>query len=228
MTTTTAYTVDEFIDDVRGIFDATQDPLAQAKGVAEKMEVLLTTPGWLEERLELPDEGGYGRYDLHLDEDYGHPGGGFWLMASVQKPDQDNLPHDHGAAWVVYGVYQGAIKQTKFRWFYPGEGVDSVQIGETGRLCAEGREGGVLSARRDSQHAERDRRPGAGGAAGVAEAGSGGALPVQPGGRDREGDGAVGTPTRRRPAIWLTESAPQMRGAFHHCPSAMLMAVWII
>ncbi len=132
MTTATAYTVDEFIDDVREIFDDTQDPLAQASRVAEKMEVLLTTPGWLEERLELPDEGGYGRYDLHLDEDYGHPGGGFWLMASVQKPEQDNLPHDHGAAWVVYGVYQGEIKQTKWRWFYPGEGVDSVQIKQTG------------------------------------------------------------------------------------------------
>ena len=51
--------------------------MAQASRVAEKMEVLLMTPGWLEERLELPDEGGYGRYDLHLDEDYGHPGGGF-------------------------------------------------------------------------------------------------------------------------------------------------------
>ena len=57
--TTTAYTVDEFIDDVREIFDATQDPLAQAKGVSERMEILLQTPGWLEERLELPDEGGY-------------------------------------------------------------------------------------------------------------------------------------------------------------------------
>ena len=45
MTTTTAYTVDEFIDDVREIFDDTQDPLAQASRVAEKMEVLLTTPG---------------------------------------------------------------------------------------------------------------------------------------------------------------------------------------
>ena len=68
MTQTTAYTVDAFIDDVRDIFDATQDPLAQASGVAERMELLLKTPGWLEERLELPDEGGYGRYDLHLDE----------------------------------------------------------------------------------------------------------------------------------------------------------------
>ena len=53
-------------------------------------------------------------------------------MASVQKPDQDNLPHDHGSAWVVYGVYEGAIKQTKWRWFYPGEGVDTVQIKQTG------------------------------------------------------------------------------------------------
>ena len=132
MTQTIAYTVDAFIDDVRDIFDATQDPLAQASGVAERMELLLKTPGWLEERLELPDEGGYGRYDLHLDEDYGHPGGGFWLMASVQKPDQDNLPHDHGNAWVVYGVYDGAIKQTKWRWFYPGEGVDSITLQETG------------------------------------------------------------------------------------------------
>ena len=74
MTQTTAYSVDAFIDDVREIFNTTQDALAQASGVAERMERLLTTPGWLEERLELPDEGGYGRYDIHLDEDYGHPG----------------------------------------------------------------------------------------------------------------------------------------------------------
>ena len=53
-----AYTVDEFVEDVRGIFDATGDPLAQAQGVAERMERLLATPGWLEERLGLPEEGG--------------------------------------------------------------------------------------------------------------------------------------------------------------------------
>ena len=190
--TTTAYTVDEFIDDVREIFDATQDPLAQAQGVADKMEVLLQTPGWLEERLELPDEGGYGRYDLHLDEDYGHPGGGFWLMASVQKPDQDNLPHDHGAAWVVYGVYEGAIKQTKFPLVLPGRGRGLGADRGDGRLRAGRRQGCVLPAGRDPHHPERHGQPGAGGAAGVAEAGPGGAIPVQPGGRHRQGDGAVG------------------------------------
>ena len=46
MTQTAAYSVDAFIDDVREIFDATQDPLAQAQGVAKNMERLLATPGW--------------------------------------------------------------------------------------------------------------------------------------------------------------------------------------
>jgi len=92
------------------------------------MKDLLAVPGWLEEKLELPDEGGFGRYELYLDEDSGHPGNGWWLMCSVQKPEQDNLPHDHGVTWAVYGVYQGAIQQNKWRWFYRGEGVDSPQI----------------------------------------------------------------------------------------------------
>ena len=39
-------------------------------------------------------------------------------MCGIQRPVQDNLPHDHGTTWVVYGVYQGAIEQTKWRWYY--------------------------------------------------------------------------------------------------------------
>ena len=38
MTQTAAYSVDAFIDDVREISDATQDPLAQAQGVAQHLE----------------------------------------------------------------------------------------------------------------------------------------------------------------------------------------------
>ena len=55
-------------------------------------------------------------------------------MASVQKPGQDNLPHDHGNTWVVYGVYKGAIRQRKWRWAFPGEGVDTAQIREPGKF----------------------------------------------------------------------------------------------
>ena len=134
MTQIATYTMEAFLADVREIFASTKDALVQAQAVAGHLQELLEVPGWLEEKLNLPEEGGYGRYDLHLDEELGHPNPGFYLMASVQKPDQDNLPHDHGAAWVVYGVYQGSIKQTKWRWFYPGEGVAHPQIKETGHF----------------------------------------------------------------------------------------------
>ncbi len=137
MTQTAIYTMEAFVADVKDIFASSKDPLVQAQKVADHLKDLLAVPGWLEEKLELPEEGGFGRVDLHLDEETGHPGSGFLLMCSVQKPGQDNLPHDHGAAWVVYGVYQGAIKQTKWRWYYPGEGVDSPRIQETGHFVQE-------------------------------------------------------------------------------------------
>lgn len=128
----TTYTMEAFIEDVREVFKSERDPHVQAKAVAGYMQELLAVPGWLEEKLNLSAEGGYGRFDLHLDETGGHPGNGWYLMASVQQPGQDNLPHDHGVTWVVYGVYQGAIRQRKWRWAFPGEGVDQAQIVEHG------------------------------------------------------------------------------------------------
>ena len=93
---TTSYTMQAFIEDVRNVFRTETDPHVQAKMVSGFMKTLLAVPGWLEEKLELEEQGGYGRYSLHLDEETGHPGNGWWLMASVQEPGQDNLPHDHG------------------------------------------------------------------------------------------------------------------------------------
>ena len=119
MTPAATYTVETFIEDVRQIFATTKDPRTQAQEVARHMQELLRAPGWLEERLQLPAEGGFGRHDLHHDKEFGHPEGGFLLMCGIQRPGQDNLPHDHGTTWVVYGVYQGAIEQTKWRWSYP-------------------------------------------------------------------------------------------------------------
>ena len=120
MTQTATYTVEAFVEDVRNMFASTTDPRAQAQFVARHMQELLKTPGWLEERINLPAEGGFGRYDLHQDEEYGHPEGGFLLMSGVQAPGKEaGIPHDHGTTWVVYGVYKGAIEQTKYRWSYP-------------------------------------------------------------------------------------------------------------
>lgn len=67
---TQVYTMEAFVEEVRQMFATTKDPKTQAQFVARKMQVLLNTPGWLEEKIILPAEGGYGRYDLHQDEEY--------------------------------------------------------------------------------------------------------------------------------------------------------------
>jgi predicted metal-dependent enzyme (double-stranded beta helix superfamily) len=121
-----AYTLDSFVADIRQVFVATQDPCAQAQRVAEHMQRLLTQPGCLDDRVHLAAETGFGRVNLHLDDTYGHPGPGFLVMCALLPPSPQaqrslthGTPHDHGASWVVYGVYQGAIEQTRFRWSYP-------------------------------------------------------------------------------------------------------------
>ena len=131
---TATYTMEAFVEDVRNVFRNETDPHVQAKTVSAFLKKLLAVPAWLDEKLNLPEEGGYGRVSLHLDEETGHPGNGWWLMASVQKPGQDNLPHDHGVTWVVYGIHKGSIRQRKWRWAFPGEGVDEAQIVESGQF----------------------------------------------------------------------------------------------
>jgi len=120
MTRTEPYTLDRFIVDVRQAFASTPDPVARAEAVRKHLQRLLAVPGWLEEQLQLPAEGGFGRHDLYVDAEYGHPAPGFLIMCSAQRPGQSSIPpHDHGASWVVYGVYKGAIEQRKYRWSYP-------------------------------------------------------------------------------------------------------------
>ena len=119
MTQTAVYTMEAFVEDARQVFASTKDPRIQAQQIARHLKELLKVPGWLEEKIDLPAEGGFGSHELHHDQEYGHPDGGFYLMCGVQRPGQDNLPHDHGSTWVVYGVYQGGIEQTKWRWSYP-------------------------------------------------------------------------------------------------------------
>ena len=162
--------------------------------MADNLKTLINTPGWLEEMLDLPEEGGYGPKSLHLEEEAGHPKPGFWLMASVQEDGRDNLPHDHGNAWVVYGVYDGAIEQTKWRWFYPGEGVDRLQLKETGQFVQ--KEGAVAFFLPGEIHNTRNVTGGPclGSPPGVPEAGPASPLPVQPRREHHEGDEPVAIP----------------------------------
>jgi predicted metal-dependent enzyme (double-stranded beta helix superfamily) len=126
MTQTTRYTLERFISDVRNVFAQTRDPRVQAQEVAAHMRQLLAVPGCLDERLQGSPEGGFGRVNLHLDDTYGHPGPGFLVMCAFLPPSRQatqsltrGTPHDHGASWVAYGIYQGAIEQTTYCWSHP-------------------------------------------------------------------------------------------------------------
>ena len=126
MSQTVGYTLEQFIADIQQVFARSHDPREQAQGVARDMERLLLAPHSLEGHVDLSSEAGFGRVDLHCDEHYGHPGPGFLVMCALLPARAGatpsltrGTPHDHGASWVVYGVYQGAIEQSKYAWRYP-------------------------------------------------------------------------------------------------------------
>ena len=120
-----AYTIDQFVADIRQVFANLRDARAQAQGVAKHLKGLLEAPDLMDE-INRRSSGKPGRVDLHIDEEYGHPAPGFCLMTSLPSPRAEGaggrLPHDHGASFVVYGVYKGAIEQTKYKWTYTKDG----------------------------------------------------------------------------------------------------------
>lgn len=117
MSATSVYTLDAFVSDLRGAFSDHVDLVGRANAVAAVLEHLLRTGGWVRELL---DRGGYDALpgSTYLDDMYGHPAPGFHVTCGAQKPSQRNTPHDHGAGWVVYGTFEGAIEQTKWGWDY--------------------------------------------------------------------------------------------------------------
>jgi len=120
------YTIEKFIGDVKKVFASTNDPRAQGGAIAKHMEALLASPS-LPDDIEQRAAGRTGRIDLYVDQEHGHPGPGFCLMTTITDPNaqggsRERFPHDHGASFVVYGVFKGATQQVKFRWTCPDNG----------------------------------------------------------------------------------------------------------
>lgn len=116
--------IDRFVGAVRDVFASTPDARGQAQMISGHMRALLASPGLMAE-IEQKGGGKPGRIDLHIDDKYGHPGPGFCLMTSLTpkgKATGGARAHDHGASYVVYGVYKGAIEQTKYTWAYSKAG----------------------------------------------------------------------------------------------------------
>lgn len=121
MTQTATYTEQQFIQDVKEAFASTPDARTQAHKIAQHMQRMLAVPGWPESSIRAQGGGQPGSYILHKDEEQGHPAPGFVLLAYIsepRKPTDFQPPHDHGAAFVVYGISSGGTIQTRYRWEY--------------------------------------------------------------------------------------------------------------
>ena len=117
MSAVATYTLDAFVKDLQEAFAGHPDLVGRANAVAGVLQNLLGVGGWVQELL---DKGGYDALPggAYTDTQYGHPAPGFHITCGAQKPGQENAPHDHGASWVVYGTYEGAIQQTRWHWDY--------------------------------------------------------------------------------------------------------------
>jgi len=117
MSTVAVYSLENFVADLRQAFAEHDDLVGRANSVAEVLEHLLSVGGWVQ---ELVEKGGYAALpgSTYVDDTYGHPAAGFHITCGAQKPGAYNSPHDHGAGWVVYGTYEGAIEQTRWGWDY--------------------------------------------------------------------------------------------------------------
>lgn len=111
--------LETFVADAREAFETTTDAREQAEAVTDAAEELVSADGWMEELMKF--DGRRARAELHLDEEYGHPEPKFVVKGSVTHPDESpggSIPHDHGAAWVVYAVYRGKMEQYRYGWEY--------------------------------------------------------------------------------------------------------------
>lgn len=117
MSAVAVYTLDDFVKDLQQAFAGHDDLVGRANAVAEVLEHLLKVGGWVQELL---DKGGYDALPgaAYTDRLHGHPDAGFHITCGAQVKGQANSPHDHGAGWVAYGTYEGAIEQTRWHWDY--------------------------------------------------------------------------------------------------------------
>ena len=121
---------EQFIEDVRGAFAATDDSRGQAQAIADHLRRMFAN-GWPQNSPKMGH--GNGTFLIHRDAEYGHPNPGFMIMAYRQGPQPESppAPHDHGASFVVYGVAAGSNTQTRFAWRYSSDTAQPPELEAT-------------------------------------------------------------------------------------------------
>ncbi len=112
----------EFIDRMRGLCEATADDAERYERARPWLRELLEDPALRERAATWPSrndpaKGHYENLLFYEDPDYG-----FVINALVKEPGEDTPIHDHGEVWTVYGVLRGGETVRRFRQAPAGGG----------------------------------------------------------------------------------------------------------
>ncbi|MDQ6526495.1 cysteine dioxygenase family protein [Nocardioides sp. LHD-245] len=104
-----------FISQMNGLVENSQDPAHIATETAEYLSELLRHPEFLDERYRQPDPERYRQHVVHVHEE-----GLYSIVSLVWKPGQETPIHDH-RCWCVVGVLQGRELETRYELHTEGD-----------------------------------------------------------------------------------------------------------
>jgi predicted metal-dependent enzyme (double-stranded beta helix superfamily) len=92
----------KFVDDLRAIWSAHPDIRSRMETAKPALERLVRDDGLKALSANWPSTEGGKNLLIYVDPDHG-----FAINAVVRVPGRKGRPHDHGEAWVLYGVLDG-------------------------------------------------------------------------------------------------------------------------
>lgn len=105
-----AYEFDQFCSDLQSILRSRGQ--AGLPEVAEKLKALLQNPRFVAETFS--EETPPGKRELFHD-----PESDAYVLAHVQAPNKEGMPHSHGSSWAIYGNARGYTEMTEWRRVNP-------------------------------------------------------------------------------------------------------------
>jgi len=107
---TEQYSIEEYVEDLRGISAATRDENVLFERLSPLAKKLSAENGWIEDRFYEPDEQtGFSAFLLHEEDDHS-----LAVFAVSWVPGMGVGPHDHGTWAVVAGV-DGAERNIRYK-----------------------------------------------------------------------------------------------------------------
>ena len=124
--TTTRYTVEEFVGDIKPIIARESDVAKIIDQGSTLLERLIRNPNCIPSEFRIPNAFGTGRPNHGTYKLYGEPGG-LSVSAVVWGPGDHASPHDHHT-WGIIGLLDNTLTETRFRRLDDGSREDFAHL----------------------------------------------------------------------------------------------------